>query len=138
MLTVFPGEENSGCLRSIVELKGCKIANLFICNGHIVHLFLRGISINSFLYHLLKPSLADSVYYLSLPALMAGYLNKPIKNQYMKKFLISSFLVITSFLAANAQGSIGKSDPEGKKVLDAVSAKFKTYKSVTAKFSLKI
>ena len=29
-------------------------------------------------------------------------------------------------------------DPEAKKVLDAVSAKFKTYKSVQAKFSLKI
>lgn len=56
----------------------------------------------------------------------------------MKKFLISSFLVMISFLTVNAQGSIGKSDPEGKKVLDAVSAKFKTYKSVTAKFSLKI
>jgi outer membrane lipoprotein carrier protein len=78
------------------------------------------------------------VYCLSLPALMAGYLNKPIKNNYMKKFFISSFLVISGFLAANAQGSLGKSDPEGKKVLDAVSAKFKTYKTVTAKFSLKI
>jgi len=33
---------------------------------------------------------------------------------------------------------MGKSDPEGKKVLDAVSAKFKTYKSVQAKFLLKI
>lgn len=56
----------------------------------------------------------------------------------MKKFFISSVLAVTSFLAVNAQGSLGKSDPEGKKVLDAVSAKFKTYKTVTAKFALKI
>lgn len=33
---------------------------------------------------------------------------------------------------------MGKNDPEGKKVLDAVSAKFKTFKTITAKFSLKI
>lgn len=56
----------------------------------------------------------------------------------MKKFLISSFLVMTSFLMVTAQAGLGKSDPEGKKVLDAVSAKFKTYKTVTAKFSLKV
>ena len=33
---------------------------------------------------------------------------------------------------------MGKSDPDAKKILDEVSAKFKTYKSVQAKFSLKI
>jgi outer membrane lipoprotein carrier protein len=33
---------------------------------------------------------------------------------------------------------MGKSDPEAKKVLDAVSAKFKTFKSVKASFALKI
>ena len=43
-------------------------------------------------------------------------------------------------LVVNAQApkGMGSSDPEAKKVLDAVSAKFKTYKSVQAKFSLKI
>ncbi len=40
--------------------------------------------------------------------------------------------------AAQAPKSIGKSDPEAKKVLDAVSAKFKTFKSVKASFALKI
>ncbi len=70
---------------------------------------------------------------------MAGYLNKPIKNNIMKKFFISSVLVMISFLSVMAQpAGMGKSDPEGKKALDAVSAKFKTYKTVTAKFSLKI
>jgi len=33
---------------------------------------------------------------------------------------------------------MGKSDPEAKKVLDAVSAKFKTFKTMKAGFSLKI
>jgi outer membrane lipoprotein carrier protein len=33
---------------------------------------------------------------------------------------------------------MGKNDPEAKKILDAVSAKFKTFKSVQAGFSLKI
>ena len=56
----------------------------------------------------------------------------------MKKFFISPLLVLISFLPVAAQTGMGKSDPEGKKVLDAVSAKFKTYKTVTAKFSLKI
>jgi len=33
---------------------------------------------------------------------------------------------------------MGKSDPDAKKILDNVSSKFKTYKSVTADFTLKI
>jgi len=33
---------------------------------------------------------------------------------------------------------MGKSDPEAKKVLDAVSAKFKTFKAIKAAFALKI
>ena len=33
---------------------------------------------------------------------------------------------------------MGKSDPEAKKVLDAVSAKFKTFKAIKASFALKI
>jgi outer membrane lipoprotein carrier protein len=46
--------------------------------------------------------------------------------------------VITGNLMAQAAKSTGKSDPEAKKVLDAVSAKFKTFKSVKASFTLKI
>jgi outer membrane lipoprotein carrier protein len=57
----------------------------------------------------------------------------------MTKFFSSTILVLFSFLSVVAQPKgMGKSDPEAKKVLDAVSAKFKTYKTVTAKFSLKI
>ncbi|UAY51483.1 LolA family protein [Ferruginibacter albus] len=50
------------------------------------------------------------------------------------KHLITSILLLTSVTISFAQ----KSDPEAKKILDAVSAKFKTFKSVQSKFSLKI
>ncbi len=50
--------------------------------------------------------------------------------------LVSSFF--TANLMAQATKGTGKSDPEAKKVLDAVSAKFKTFKSVKASFTLKI
>lgn len=58
----------------------------------------------------------------------------------LKQFfaLILCFLVCTANLFAQATKASGKSDPEAKKVLDAVSAKFKTFKSVKATFSLKI
>jgi len=58
----------------------------------------------------------------------------------MKKFYSSLVLIFATVLFVQAQvpKGMGTSDPEGKKVLDAVSAKFKTYKSVQAKFSLKI
>jgi len=51
-------------------------------------------------------------------------------------------LIICSFSAifVNAQPpkGMGASDPEAKKILDAVSAKFKTYKTVKAGFALKV
>ncbi len=54
----------------------------------------------------------------------------------MKKILYSLlFLTIAINSAVSAQG---KNDPDAKKLLDAVTAKFKTYKSVQAKFTLKI
>jgi outer membrane lipoprotein carrier protein len=57
----------------------------------------------------------------------------------MKK-VYSSLLLMLIFtgLYAQAPKGMGNSDPDAKKVLDAVSAKFKTYKSVQAKFALKI
>jgi len=50
------------------------------------------------------------------------------------------FMLMIACLPAVAQApkAMGKSDPEAKKVLDAVSAKFKTFKSVKASFALKI
>ena len=48
-------------------------------------------------------------------------------------------LNLISFVSlAQAPKGMGKSDPEAKKVLDAVSAKFKTFKTMKANFSLKI
>ena len=54
------------------------------------------------------------------------------------KFLITSLCLFCT-LGTFAQSSyIGKSDPDAKKILDNASAKFKTYKTVTANFTLKI
>ncbi len=58
----------------------------------------------------------------------------------MKKILSVVAALAMWFLPAFAQApkSMGSSDPDAKKILDAVSAKFKTFKSVQSKFSLKI
>jgi len=58
----------------------------------------------------------------------------------MKHFLLPIFLLISSFFLCNAQHpkGMGKSDVEAKKILDAVSQKFKGYKTVQANFNLKI
>ena len=55
----------------------------------------------------------------------------------MKKLLFGAFMV-AGFSAFSQTTDLGKSDPDAKKILDDVSAKFKTYKSVVAGFSLKI
>lgn len=56
------------------------------------------------------------------------------------KFLTLLLVTLASSSLSFGQSSkgTGKSDPEAKKVLDAVSVKFKTFKSVKANFSLKI
>lgn len=58
----------------------------------------------------------------------------------MKQFFSVMVLVLGLTFTMNAQApkGMGNSDPEAKKILDAVSAKFKTYKSVQSNFSLKI
>lgn len=58
----------------------------------------------------------------------------------MKKILSLVIIAATIFSTATAQApkGMGKSDPEAKKALDAISSKFKSYKTVQAKFSLKI
>jgi len=58
----------------------------------------------------------------------------------MKKILSAAILILAMFFTANAQPpkGMGTSDPEAKKILDAVSAQFKTYKSVQSNFTLKI
>jgi outer membrane lipoprotein carrier protein len=46
-------------------------------------------------------------------------------------------VILGAVLQGFGQGSLGMSDPDAKKVLDAASAKLKTYKSVQATFTLK-
>ena len=63
-----------------------------------------------------------------------------IKNVQMKKISNTLFfLLISTFLVkAQVPNGMGKSDADAKKILDAVSVKFKNYKSVQASFALKI
>jgi outer membrane lipoprotein carrier protein len=59
----------------------------------------------------------------------------------MYKKLFTSFIVFalgTVSLFAQAPKGMGSNDPEAKRILDAVSSKFKSYKSVQGKFNLKI
>lgn len=55
----------------------------------------------------------------------------------MKNLLFLVFLLVNIGAFAQPQG-MGKNDAAAKKILDAVSAKFKSFKTVTAKFNLKI
>ena len=55
----------------------------------------------------------------------------------MKKLLIG-VCIFAGYSAFSQAPDLGKSDPDAKKILDNVSTKFKTYKSVVAAFSLKI
>jgi outer membrane lipoprotein carrier protein len=56
------------------------------------------------------------------------------------KHLVTGIFLVMAFVAAQAQPpkGMGSSDPNAKKILDAVSAKFKNYKSIQGKFSLKV
>jgi outer membrane lipoprotein-sorting protein len=55
------------------------------------------------------------------------------------KNIFNSFVLLICFLSSQSQPKgIGNNDPAAKKILDAVSTKFKTFKSVQSSFSLKI
>lgn len=57
----------------------------------------------------------------------------------MKQFICGLvMLMITAAGTAQPPKGMGQSDPAAKQVLDGVSAKFKGFKSVTAKFNLKM
>ena len=58
----------------------------------------------------------------------------------MKKNITSILVLMMALFSLNvqAQGSLGKNDPEAKKILDAVSKTFKAYKTVKADFTLKV
>lgn len=55
----------------------------------------------------------------------------------IRNFLFALFLVATSASFAQPKG-MGKSDADAKAVLDGVSNKFRSYKTVKAKFTLRI
>ena len=54
------------------------------------------------------------------------------------KNLLFSILLLTSITAFAQPKGMGKNDTDAKKILDAVSAKFRSFKTITAKFNLKI
>lgn len=54
------------------------------------------------------------------------------------KILYFCFFLFCSSAVFSQSSSLGKSDPAAKTILDNVSAKFKTYKSVEANFTLSI
>lgn len=57
----------------------------------------------------------------------------------MNKWILSCLLLMGTCLISRAQNnSLGTSDPDAKKVLDALSAKLKSYKAVQAAFTLKV
>ena len=53
-------------------------------------------------------------------------------------FIALCFTLSTLSLIAQPPKGMGSNDPKAKVILDAVSAKLKTYKTVTSKFSIKI
>ncbi len=58
----------------------------------------------------------------------------------MKKLFTVLAILLAGVIVVKAQATktLGTNDPAAKKILDAVSAKFKTYKTVESKFSIKI
>ena len=54
------------------------------------------------------------------------------------KNLLFSILLLTGITAFGQPQGMGKNDAAAKKILDGVSAKFKSFKTITAKFNLKI
>ena len=56
----------------------------------------------------------------------------------MKKYLLLSALILSVFSLQAQINSLGNNDPDAKKILDAVSAKFKTYKGVQSNFTYSV
>ncbi len=56
----------------------------------------------------------------------------------MMKILLIGFLTFCASNVFSQNNKLGVSDPDAKVILDNVSAKFKTYKTVTANFTLSI
>jgi outer membrane lipoprotein carrier protein len=69
-------------------------------------------------------------------------MNGPLNKKSMKlirKAIVTCWLLGSGFFFAQAQNnSLGKNDPDAKKVLDALSTKLKSFKAVQSNFSLKV
>ncbi len=77
----------------------------------------------------------------SLLGYLCGVKNQLIIKYFykMKQFICGLLMLMgAATLTAQPPKGMGQSDPAAKKVLDGVSAKFKSFKSVTAKFNLKM
>src|ERR1700761_3998695 len=67
-----------------------------------------------------------------------------MKKMYLTRKLIFSRILMSlvmaaGFFVAQAQNnSLGKNDPDAKKVLDGLSAKLKSFKAVQSSFTLKV
>ena len=55
-----------------------------------------------------------------------------------KAFLLTILVAFTGLFAVAQNNSLGKNDPDAKKVLDALSAKLKSYTAVQSSFTLKV
>src|ERR1051325_8953810 len=55
-----------------------------------------------------------------------------------KSMFMSVVLGLCCFLAQAQNNSLGKNDPDAKKVLDGLSSKLKSYKAVQSNFTLKV
>jgi len=56
----------------------------------------------------------------------------------MMKIVLFGFLLISSFAGFSQTNNAGKNDAEAKAILDKVSSKFKSYKTVQANFTLSV
>ena len=56
----------------------------------------------------------------------------------MVKMLLPVVMMFSALASLSQNNSLGKSDPDAKKILDEVSNKFKSYRSIEAHFTLKI
>jgi outer membrane lipoprotein carrier protein len=69
-------------------------------------------------------------------------MNGPLNKKFMKlirRAIVTCMLLGSGIFFAQAQNnSLGKNDPDAKKVLDALSTKLKSFKAVQSNFSLKV
>ncbi|MBI1343643.1 MAG: outer membrane lipoprotein carrier protein LolA [Terrimonas sp.] len=56
----------------------------------------------------------------------------------MMKQILTLLLIVSSVMTVSSQGNAASNDPAAKKVLDAVSVKFKTFKTLKSTFTYKV